>query len=82
MLGEKDGEKDGQGVWDGQVPTAIFKWITSTDLLCSTENSAQCYVTVWMGGALGAEWIHVYAWVSHFAIHLKLTTLLIGYIPM
>ena len=28
------------------------------DLLCSTWNSAQCYVAAWMGGEFGGEWIH------------------------
>ena len=28
----------------------------------------------------GGEWIHVYVWLSPFAIHLK--TLLIGYTPV
>ena len=27
-----------------------LKWITNKDLLCSTWNSAQCYVPAWMGG--------------------------------
>ena len=26
-----------------------LKWITNKDLLCSTWNSAQCYVPAWMG---------------------------------
>ena len=33
----------------------------------------------WMGRELGGEWIHVYVWLSSFAVHLKLSTLLIGY---
>ena len=36
-------------------------------------NSVQCYVAAWMGGGFGGEWIHVYVWLSHFAIHLKLS---------
>ena len=27
------------------------------------ENTAQCYVTAWMGGEFGGEWIHVYVWL-------------------
>ena len=42
------------------------------NLLYSTVNSAQCYVAAWMGGKIGKEWIHVYAWLSPFAVHLKL----------
>ena len=30
-----------------------LKWITNKDLLCSTGNSVQCYVTVWMGKEFG-----------------------------
>ena len=36
-----------------------LKWITSENRLCSTENSARCYVPAWMGGEFGGEWIHV-----------------------
>ena len=50
-----------------------LKWITSKDLLSSTRNSAQCYMAAWMGGEFGGEWIHVYAWLSPFAVHLKLS---------
>ena len=39
----------------------------------STGNSAQCYVAAWMGGDFGGEWIHVYVWLSPFAVHLKLS---------
>ena len=34
----------------------------------STGNSVQCYVTAWMGGEFGAEWIHVYVWLSPFLV--------------
>ena len=37
-----------------------LKWITNKDPLYSTGHSAQCYVTDWMGGEFGEEWIHVY----------------------
>ena len=47
------------------------KWITNRVLLCSTGNSAQGYVAAWMGGEFGEEWIHVYVWLSTFAVHLK-----------
>ena len=50
-----------------------LKWITSKDLLSSTRNSAQCYMAAWMGGEFGGEWIHVYTWLSPFAVHLKLS---------
>ena len=50
-----------------------LKWITKKDLLYSTWNSAQYYVAARMGGEFGREWIHVYVWLSPFAIHLKLS---------
>ena len=48
-------------------------WRTSKDLLDSTGNSAQCHVAAWVGGEFGREWIHVYVWLSHFTVHLKLS---------
>ena len=50
-----------------------FKWITKKDVLYSTGNSAQCYMAAWMGGEFGGGWIHVYVWLSPFAVHLKLS---------
>ena len=53
--------------------TICIKLITNKNLLYSTGNSAQCYVAAWMGGESGGEWIYVYVWLSHFAVHLKLS---------
>ena len=50
-----------------------LKWITSEDLLYSTENSAQCYVAAWMRGEFCEEWIHIRVWLSPLAVHLKLS---------
>ena len=50
-----------------------LKWITNENLLYSTWNSAQCYVPAWMVEKFGGEWIHVYAWLSPFIVHLKLS---------
>ena len=49
-----------------------LKWITNEDLLHSTENPVQCYAAAWVGGESRGEWIHVYVWLSPFAVHLKL----------
>ena len=68
----KDGGRDSQGVWDGQVHTEKFKMDNQQDLLYSTGNSAQCYVAAWMGEGFEGEWKHIYVWLSPFAIHLKL----------
>ena len=59
-----------------------LKLMTNKDLLYSTGNTAQCYVAAWIGGEFGGEWIHVYVWLSPITVHLKLTTLLIDYIPI
>ena len=58
-----------------------LKWITNKDRgLYSTGNSAQCDVTAWMGEEFGGEWIHVYVWLSPFAVPPEtITTLLIAY---
>ena len=56
------------------MKTQIYlKWIANKDLLYSSRNSAQCYMAAWMGGEFGGEWIHVYMWLSPFAVHLKLS---------
>lgn len=34
------------------------------------EFNSMLYAT-WMRGGFGAEWIHVYVWVSPFTVHLK-----------
>ena len=48
-----------------------LKWIANKDLLHTTWNSAQCHVAACMGRGFGGEWIHVYGWLSPFAVHLK-----------
>ena len=56
-----------------RVYTLLYlKWVTNKDLY-STGNSAQCYVAAWMGGEFGGERLHVYVWLSCFAVHLKLS---------
>ena len=37
-----------------------------------------CHIA-WMEVEFGGEWIHVYVWLSLFAVCLTITTLLIGY---
>ena len=37
-------------------------------------DSTRCYLAAWMGGEVGGEWIHVYIWMSPFAI-LKIKSL-------
>ena len=58
-----------------------LKWITNNVLLCSTGNSAQCYVASWMGREFGGEWIHVYVCMAEslYCPSETITTLLICY---
>ena len=46
--------------------------ITNRVLLDTPGNSAQCYMAARMGGESRGERIHVYVWLSPFAVHLKL----------
>ena len=50
-----------------------------TEQLTHTEFQMLC--AAWMGWGSGGEWIHVYVWLSPFAVHLKLSQhcLLISY---
>ena len=71
----------GEGCGDGivresgmDVYTLLYlKWIINKDLLYNTWKSAQCYVAAWMGGKFRGEWIHLYIWLSPFAVHHKLS---------
>ena len=69
--GEKNGGKDREFGID-RYTLLYLKWITNKVLLYSTGNSAQCYVAAWIRGEFVGEWIHVYVWLSPFAVHLKL----------
>ena len=64
--------RDSQGLWEGHVHTAMFKMDNQQRPIVCTWSSAQCYVAAWMGGEFGGEWIHVYVWLSPFAVHLRL----------
>ena len=49
-----------------------IKQIISKDLLYSTGNSIQYSVVIYMGKDSEKEWIYVYMYNNHFAVHLKL----------
>ena len=54
--------------------TLIYlKWITNKVLPYSTGNSAERDAAAWMEAGFGGEWIHAYAGLSHWAVHLKLS---------
>ena len=66
------GEEKGAMEFGMDMYTLLYlKWITNKVLLCSTRNSAQCCVATWIGGEFGEGWIHVYVWLSPFAVHLR-----------
>ena len=74
VAGEKDGLKGiVREFWMDMYTLLYLKWITNKDPLYSTWNSAQCYVADWMGKEFGGERIHVYVWLSPFAVYLKLS---------
>ena len=73
MVGRSRGEGIVREFGMNMYTLLYLKWITNKDPLYSTWNSAQCYVTAWMGKEFGGEWIHVYVWLSPFAVYLKLS---------
>ena len=52
-----------------------FKGIMNKGILYGTWSSGQCSVAAWKGGAFGEEYVHVFGWLSPFAVHLKLLQL-------
>ena len=62
--------RESEKVWMDMYTLLYLKWVTIKDLLYGRGNSAQCYVTAWMGRG---EWIHVYVWLSHSGVYLKLS---------
>ena len=59
-----------------------LKWITNNDLWYSTLNSAQFYVTTWVGRECGENgYMYMHGWVSLLSIEI-IMTLVISYTPM
>ena len=75
MLGRRMGERIARESGMNMHTPLYLRWVTNKVLLCSTGNSAQCYVADWMGGEFGGEWIHVYIWLSPLTVHLKLSNI-------
>ena len=62
---------------------ACLQWITSRDLLCSTWNSAPCYVAAWTGrGVWGRTDTCLCLAESLHCSPETITTLLISYTPI
>ena len=66
-------EQDSQRFGIHMCTLLYLKWIANKILLYSTGNSAQYSMTAWMGGESGGKRIHVYGWLSPFAIDLTLS---------
>ena len=49
VRGQDEGEGTVRELGTDMYTLLYLKWITSKDLLYSTENSAQCHVIAWMG---------------------------------
>ena len=77
FLGEGTGKDIGEVVYT----LRYLKWITNKNLLYSTQNSAQHYVPVWMGGRYWRR-IDICIYMAEESLHCSLetiTTLLISY---
>ena len=52
-----------------------IKWMTNKDPLCSTGNSALCYVAAWMGGGFGenvcAQWCPTWDPLDRSSLSMK-----------
>ena len=79
LLGKKIGERDRQGVWDGQVHTAIFKMDNQQG--STVQHMEICYMAAQIGGEFRGEWIQVYVWQNSFAVFLKLSQHCLSTIP-
>ena len=55
LLGKGEGEVIVREFGMDMYTLPYLKWIINKDLLYSTWNSAQCYVTAWMGEEFGGE---------------------------
>ena len=71
--GERWGERVVKEFGRDMYTLLYLKLITKKGRPCSTGKSAQCYVAAGMGREFGGEWIHVYIWLSPFAVNLKLS---------
>ena len=77
FLGEGTSKDIGEVVYT----LLYFKWITNKNLLYSTQNSAQRYVPVWMGGRYWRR-IDICIYLAEESLHCSLetiTTLLISH---
>ena len=56
LQGGGKGWEMGQLEFGMDMHTLLYlKWLTNTELLYGTGNSAECYMAAWMGGESGGE---------------------------
>ena len=71
----KDGGRDSQEVWDGHGHTAVFNMENQQGPAVQHRELSSMSCGSLGGGEFGGEWIHVYVWLSLFAVHLKLSNI-------
>ena len=52
--------------------TLLFKMGNNQGPAVEHRELRSCYTAAWKGGRFGGEEIHVYVWLGHFAVYLKL----------
>ena len=75
------GERDRPGVWDGYVHTAKFK-IENQQGPTVSHRELSSILCNYLFGKRKDVCVCIHIKLNHFAIYLKLTTLLINYSPM
>ena len=80
LAGRMEG-RDSLGVWDGQVHTALFQMGNQQGPTIQHRQLCSGSCGSLDGREFDGERTQVYVRLSSLAVHLELTTLLIGYTP-
>ena len=68
------GVRDSWGIWNQHVHTAIFRMNNQPRSYCMAQGTLLNVIWhPWIGGESGGEQVHVYVWLSLFAVQLKLS---------
>ena len=65
------GARDHSGVWDRHVHTAIFKIYNQQGSTAEHREPCSVLCGSLYGRGVWGGWIHIYVWLSPFAVHLK-----------
>jgi len=60
-----------KNVWDRHAHTAVFKMDNQQGLTVEHRELCSMLCVSLNGRESGGEWIHVYEWLSPFAVHLN-----------